>query len=344
MKALVKIDKHISDLLQDNECVIVPKMGGFLSSHSPAGNHSIKYSSKSLLTKLSFSELLKYNDGLLANHIANHEKLTYSEALIEIEKFVNKFHQELDSGKKFIIDQVGVLYKDARLNVQIEPFENLNHLNDTEEISGIPPLSVLQIEFKRDEKEQPEIPVTSKQNQQKIISSKRNRVIIFASLLMVSLLAFCLYIYFSPSSKENSESLNSNSHRITEQPVDYNASKSVTLVPHSDSISGIIDRSFTNTVTEKRAVKPNYSVETEYNAKNKTAYKYFIVAGSFKSFDNANRKLDALKLQGFKNAQIFSDSRNLQLVCYDSFNTLKAAHEKMNSIRMQYNEAWIYSR
>ena len=62
---------------------------------------------------ISFNVLLNYNDGLLANHIVQHEKLEYNEVLKEIEKFVEKFHQELNSGNKFIIEHVGILFKDV---------------------------------------------------------------------------------------------------------------------------------------------------------------------------------------------------------------------------------------
>ncbi len=347
-KELIKIDKHISDLLIDNDCVIVPKMGGFLSYRSPLVTSSFQYSSKPLLTKFSFNELLKYNDGLLANHIVQHENLTYNEAILEIEKFVDEFHQEVDSGNKFIIEQVGALYKDAQLNVQIEPFENLNYLEDKEKISEILPLSVSKEEISRGEKIQPEIPVTSipfKRNQQKFIISPKSRIIIIATLLMCSFLAYYLYSYFSHPSHLNSALVKSNTKRITNQPFDSNASKSksVIVVPHSDVIPLMIDNDFAKTDTEKKPMKTNSSVETVENAKIKT-FKYFIVAGSFNSFDNANRKLDELKLNGFNNAQIFSDSRHLQLVYFDRFISLEEAQEKIKGIKMHYKDAWIYSR
>ena len=47
---------------------------------------------------------------------------------------------------------------------------------------------------------------------------------------------------------------------------------------------------------------------------------------------------------GFNNAQIFSDSRHLQLVYFDRFISLEEAQEKIKGIRMHYKDAWIYSR
>lgn len=347
--ALVKIDKHICDLLNDNECVIVPKMGGFLSSHSRAGIHSLQYSSAPFSKKLSFNVLLNYNDGLLANHIVQHEKLAYNEALKEIEKFVDEFNQELGSGKKFIVEQVGILYKDAGRNVQFEPFKNLNYSSDSAGISDLKSLSVSHNEFNCEAEKQPETPVTScpsKPHQRKFIAIKRSEVIVFALLLTGSILTFCLYVYFSSPSKLNSTTLNSHALKATEQPVYKNASKSESgvPVPPSDVAPEIVNGGSPNPVTKKGVMLPNPSTALVDAAANMSENKYFIIAGSFRSFDNAKRKLDELKLQGFKNAQILSDSRHLQLVCYDRFNTFEEAHEKMNSIEMQFKEAWIYSR
>ena len=348
-EALVKIDRHISDLLRDNECVIVPNMGGFLSSHSCVGIHSMQYSSTPFSIKFSFNVLLNYNDGLLANHIVQHEKLTYNEALKEIEKFVNEFHHELDSGKKFIIEQVGVLYKDVGHNIQIEPFKKLNYLNDSAEISGLQSLSVSYNEFNREEEKQPETPVSSrplKQHQRKFMAIKRSKVMIFALLLTGSILVFCLYVYFSSPSKLNSASLNSYALRATEQPLDKNSSKSESgvPVPPSHKTSEIVVGGSPDPVTEKEAMLSNPSTASVDVAANMPENKYFIIAGSFRSFDNAKRKLDELKFQGFKNAQILSDSRHLQLVCYDRFNTFEEAHENMNNIKKEYKGAWIYCR
>ena len=83
----MKIDRHISNLLYDHDCVIVPSFGGFLVSYQPAQLQSIQHTFYPPSKKIAFNVFLKNNDGLLANFIAHKESLTYAEALKGIEHF-----------------------------------------------------------------------------------------------------------------------------------------------------------------------------------------------------------------------------------------------------------------
>ena len=130
---MTKIDKHIIDLLHDNECVIVPKMGGFLKTGHPEDIHPSQHDDGSLSKKIAFNAFLNHNDGLLASYVAQHEKLSYSEALKKIEAFADEFHRAVDSGNKFVIEQAGMLYKDTKGNVQFEDLKAENEINNTSE-------------------------------------------------------------------------------------------------------------------------------------------------------------------------------------------------------------------
>ncbi len=322
-------------------------MGGFISDHSKKKIQSVPHISTPFSEKLSFNVLLNYNDGLLANHIVKNEKLTYSEALIEIEKFVDEFHKELDSEKKFIIEQVGVLYKDTGSNIRIEPIKNPNYLVDSIGKTNLPSNPVSTIVFNHATEKQYEISGTSspsKSEQHNSISFRKVKLIFLSFLLTGSVFGLCLYFYFSTNSELNSASNNSTKIVVPDQPVEKIVAKSAGPVSTTDVTPENVDGGSTNTFVEKETTIPKPSIESENTSATIPVNKYFLIAGSFKSPENAKRKLDELKLQGFKNAQIFSDNRNLQLVCYDGFNTLHEAQENMKGVKIKYKEAWIYNR
>ena len=133
----MKIDKHISDLLYDHECVIVPDLGGFLSSYVPSKIHPVRHMVLPPSKKIAFNIFLRQNDGLLANHVVQSEHVTYPEALKEIETYVETCHKELADGKKFIVERIGILSKDAETNIQFEPFSNVNYLKDSYGLSPV---------------------------------------------------------------------------------------------------------------------------------------------------------------------------------------------------------------
>src|SRR5438128_1060900 len=114
----MKIDKHISELLYDHDCVIVPSFGGFLASYLHAQLNTTQHTFYPPSKKIAFNIFLKNNDGLLANYIAQQESLTYSDALNGIEDFRLDAMKQLQNGKKIVIENVGELFYDKHNNLQ----------------------------------------------------------------------------------------------------------------------------------------------------------------------------------------------------------------------------------
>ena len=75
-----KVDKHISELLYQHDCVIVPEFGGFVANYCSAKIHPTQHTFTPPSKSIVFNSNLKNNDGLLANHIALAENTNYPEA------------------------------------------------------------------------------------------------------------------------------------------------------------------------------------------------------------------------------------------------------------------------
>src|SRR5271169_228048 len=106
-------------------------MGGFIASYSHARVNTAQQTIEPPSKKIAFNIFLTHNDGLLAEHIARYENLNFNTSLKEIRGYVHHYQEELDAGKKFVIEEVGVLYADAGRNVQFEPFAAANYLKDS---------------------------------------------------------------------------------------------------------------------------------------------------------------------------------------------------------------------
>ena len=70
----MKLAKHIHDLLLENETVIIPGFGAFISTYKPAeiGENEIKPPSK----EISFTRQIRNNDGMLVTAIARKAKIS----------------------------------------------------------------------------------------------------------------------------------------------------------------------------------------------------------------------------------------------------------------------------
>ena len=102
----LNISNYINDLLYYHDCVVVSGLGAFILNKK---NASIDSSGKIDPPKkiLSFNNSIKQNDGLLANHIAEKNNISYEEACLEIARFSKSIIFKLKNDEKIILDHLG---------------------------------------------------------------------------------------------------------------------------------------------------------------------------------------------------------------------------------------------
>ena len=105
------IINYLIELLKDNECVIVPEFGAFISKRHSAtidyANHRFMPPYKELV----FNNKLTNNDDLLLNYIMQKENITKDDALVKIQNFVNQSAAILDVNFELEMEGLGKLRK-----------------------------------------------------------------------------------------------------------------------------------------------------------------------------------------------------------------------------------------
>ena len=108
---MTDLERHIMELLLDNDCVIVPGFGGFMAHNMAASydekNHVFLPPSRTI----GFNQRLTMNDSLLAQAYANCYDISYPEALKRIEQDVEMLKQKVESKDGHTICGVGRLTK-----------------------------------------------------------------------------------------------------------------------------------------------------------------------------------------------------------------------------------------
>ncbi len=125
---MMQFENYISDLLYRYDCVIVPEFGAFLSSAVSAEideSTNTFYPPKKLL---SFNSQLSTSDGLLANYIANVEKIPFEIANKKIGKKVNTLKSYLAQGETLSFKNIGELLLTDHGKITFEPAKKLNYL------------------------------------------------------------------------------------------------------------------------------------------------------------------------------------------------------------------------
>ena len=113
----MRISKYIGDLLFQYECVVIPDFGGFITNEIPADINPVQHNFSPPSKDIVFNIHLKINDGLLVNHIAHSENISYKESKTRIEKFAGKCLLELKNGKRINFHKVGFLFLDDDENI-----------------------------------------------------------------------------------------------------------------------------------------------------------------------------------------------------------------------------------
>lgn len=113
-------------LLKDNETVIIPGFGAFISVYKPAviRENDIIPPGK----EIRFFHQIKNNDGLLAMQIARSKKISYDDAFKRIEKATSKIIYQLDKGEKVAFGELGEFSYNENSDIVFTQYETVNPL------------------------------------------------------------------------------------------------------------------------------------------------------------------------------------------------------------------------
>jgi cell division septation protein DedD/nucleoid DNA-binding protein len=114
----MNLGKYIQTLLPEHDTVIIPGFGAFISEYKPAKINEETGEMSPPSTHVRFDKNIRFNDGLLAGHIAAVEDISILQAnrLIDSEK--EEIRYRLDIGETVTIDDLGILFYSAEREIQ----------------------------------------------------------------------------------------------------------------------------------------------------------------------------------------------------------------------------------
>jgi hypothetical protein len=304
----MQLSQYISELLYRYECIVVPGLGAFLTHKVSAEIDEQAQVFSPPKKRLSFNEQLQQNDGILTNHIATSEKVSYENALAKIAKQVAEIQHRLKQNQTVSLKYVGDLSRHKIGALEFEPSYHLNYMTAAFGLSQF-----VSPEVKRD---LPLRVVGAKEKTLILASRKRltNAVIKYAAVAVIlfGLGGFMVSnAYIQHIEKEN----------IVAQEK-----------AHIDLDNQIQEATFlVNTPL------PAITIDIEKSSGN-----YHIVAGAFRVKANSERKLRQLKRLGF-NARLIGQNRfGLHQVVFESYKERRAAERALYNIkRTQDPASWL---
>jgi hypothetical protein len=310
----MQIEKHISDLLYRYQCVTVPGFGAFLTETVSAhvtGSASSFFPPKKVV---SFNANVKNNDGLLANHVALQEKMSYELAVIKIGDVVNEWTYLLQNRNRVVLKNIGEISVNNEMNWVFEPANTVNYLTDSFGLTPFVSPEITREVLKQDvEALEEKAPIIFTPERKKDYSYLK-----YAAVFVVMLGAggFGYKTYYNQQIETKTLAVQKNVQEKVQQQI-----QEATFV-----ISAPVE-----------AVELSVAAPVEENMP------YHLVAGAYRSEENANKAIDELKAAGFENAKMLPMNKyNLYPVVYASFKNLNEAQTERKNIQKTHNaEAWL---
>lgn len=106
---MIELSRHIESLLLDNDCVIVPGLGGFIAHYQSAYYVEEEHIFLPPTRKVGFNSQLTMNDGLLAQSYMQVYHMDYSDAMNRISENVNTLKDVLSLEGSVELHGIGVL-------------------------------------------------------------------------------------------------------------------------------------------------------------------------------------------------------------------------------------------
>ena len=121
---MIELERHIEILLLNNDCVIVPGIGGFMAYHVEARYDESDHTFLPPLRALGFNpQLTSLNDSLLAQSYVEAYDISYPEATRRIEAEVKEVRQALDTHRSYELHNIGTLYINEEGKMEFSPCE-----------------------------------------------------------------------------------------------------------------------------------------------------------------------------------------------------------------------------
>ena len=301
----MEISQYIKEILLLNDCVIIPEFGGFVANYKPATVENNQFFPPT--KEIAFNNKLVSNDGLLINFISEAEGIDYFSAKQKLDSFVEETLLNLERNRNVYFDGIGYLHYDSRENLQFEPQLKQNLLVESYGLQNFSYEKLYQRQMPK-----PAVKVEYREPVPVIFEKRKFKKLVVAVPLLIAMALIPM--------KHNNEYLAKSDMGMWE-----------TLMQSTPTTPAPVQEQTTEENTTAVVVAQPQNL------------KYFIIGGSFKSEENANKYLRQLSEKGYsgKDLGIYNGLHRVAMV---GFATMEEAQKELNSMLVQNPQSgvWIH--
>jgi hypothetical protein len=272
---------------------------------------------------ISFNSHIKNNDGLLANHIALQEKISYDNALSKIQTQVVFWLEKLENKENLVLEKIGEIFSNSEHNFVFKPNTAINYLTDSFGLAGFnsPEIAranqissevetIVEAPVSIDNTVEDETPVITLngKNRSKNWMKYAAAVAIFASAG-----TYGYKMYFDYTIEQQTSIV----EKTVQEKINQKLQEATFVIPNP--INAV-----------------DLTLEATHNGK------YHVIAGAYRSKQNATKAMNDLISKGFEAHLLTENKYGLIPVAFGSFSNLNEAQNLKTEIKAKDSvEAWL---
>lgn len=369
------ITNYLKELLNDNECVIIPEFGAFISKRHSA---TIDYANHRFLPpykEIVFNDKLKNDDGILADFISKKENISKEEASNKIHEFVNQSVAILDVNSELELVDLGK-FININGNFIFNAKDDVNILGDSfgltefnyQPVFRTETYQVIKEKIVVEQKEKNTDYTLAVESVEELTSTTtRRRPSLFRTVAVTTLAFFLVFVINWTTEKIDSNLASWNpflysspnefligisetqSSKDTETQRPKDAEIQGVEVSENQSLGDLETQRLGDLETQENNSAPQELGDLDSQTSSDSQVlsfsdsKYYIIGGSFQAEASAEKCLESIKKQGFEKASILDkNDKGYIRVYYESFADKADALSRLDAIKSEYNEsAWL---
>ena len=339
----MNIVNHISQLLYNHDCVVIPGFGGLVANYNPARINQVHQTFYPPSKTLTFNANLRHNDGLLVSYISQTEQISYQDALKEVENFSHDCMSALLENEKLILNEIGSFLINYEGKTEFEPAGDVNYLADAFGLNSFT-LPARKKPEKRIEDQHSAAPHSLKPFE---IKSLGRVMLPAAAVLVIGLMVWLSQPYLQTI--ENLASLLT--FNTTSKPSSQiNKTSTIPFAESAPEINHLPIQENLSEETPEPEANPEVSappttrenLEIPENPAPARLLRYNIIGGSFSSTENAGKAVRKFEEEGYPAFMIDTPVNGFFRVCVFATKDRIQADARLSEVRKNLNPgAWL---
>jgi len=339
----MNIVNHISQLLYNHDCVVIPGFGGLVANYNPARINQVHQTFYPPSKTLTFNANLRHNDGLLVSYISQSEHISYPDALKEVENFSHDCMSALLDNEKLFLKGIGSFLINYEGKIEFEPTGDVNYLADAYGLNSFTLPARKKPEMKKEAGHS-----AAPQSMKPLDIRSLGRVMLPAAAVLV----IALMVWLSQPYLKTVENLASllTFNTPSKPSSQINPTSTLPFVEPAPEIKHVQKQENLSEETPETEANPEVSAPPETlktpeipeNPVPGRLLRYNIIGGSFSSVENAGKAVRKFESEGYPAFMIDTPVNGFFRVCVFATKDRIQADARLSEVRNNLNPgAWL---